>query len=61
MTREEAEKLVTFRYSCTCGGFAWTMNGRPKSDPHMEWCKQKPEYDEWYAAMQKPITSKEEK
>ena len=51
MTKEEAEQLKRFDHICTCGGFAWTMNGRPESDPHVPWCPQKPQYDEWYAAM----------
>lgn len=51
MTKEDAEKLKYFDHLCTCGGSAPSMNGRPKSDPHMEWCPQKPQYDEWYAAL----------
>ena len=49
--KEQAEQLKSFERYCTCGGFAWAMNGRPESDPHMSWCPQKPQYDEWYAAM----------
>lgn len=51
MTKEEAEKLRSFDHYCTCGGFAHSMNGRPESDPHMSWCPQKLQYDEWYKAM----------
>lgn len=51
MTKEEAEQFKCFDHICTCGGFAWMMNGRPESDPHTPWCPQKPQYDEWYAAM----------
>ena len=38
----------SFEHYCTCGGYAWTMNGRKESDPHMSWCPQKEEYDKWY-------------
>ena len=51
MTKEDAEKLKRFDHHCTCGGFAWRMNGRPEADPHMKWCPQKKQYDEWWAAM----------
>lgn len=51
MTKEEAENLKSFDHYCTCGGFAHSMNGRPKSDPHMNWCPQKPQYDDWYKAL----------
>lgn len=40
--------ITVFENYCTCGGYAWTMNGRPESDPHMPWCPQKAEYDAWY-------------
>ena len=48
MTREEALNLKTFSHYCTCGGFAHSMNGRNPADPHMDYCKQKDEYREWY-------------
>jgi hypothetical protein len=51
MTKDEAQKLKSFDHPCTCGGFAHSMNGRPESNPHMDWCPQKPQYDEWYKAM----------
>ena len=51
MTKEEAESLETFENQCTCGGFAWSMNGRPQEQPHMAWCPQYDEYDEWYQAL----------
>ena len=51
MTKDDAKKLKSFDHYCTCGGFAWRMNGRPEADPHMEWCPQKKQYDEWWAAM----------
>lgn len=55
MTREEAEKLVTFKNRCTCGGFAWTLNGRPAAQPHMQWCPQYAEYAEWWEALHAPV------
>lgn len=32
---EEAKNLKTFKHICTCGGFAWRMNGRNPARPHM--------------------------
>ena len=54
MTKEEAENLKTFKNYCMCGGYAWSMNGRPQEQPHMDWCPQKEEYTEWYKAMNEP-------
>jgi hypothetical protein len=51
MTREEAENLKSFDDYCICGGFAWSQNGRPESNPHMTWCPQKKQYGEWYKAL----------
>ncbi len=51
MTKEEAKNLATFENECTCGGFAWQMNGRPQEQPHMNWCPQYDEYEEWYQAL----------
>ncbi len=50
MTKQEAENLKTFQNYCTCGGYAWQMNDRRGCDPHMPWCPQKNEYDEWHKA-----------
>lgn len=50
MTKEEADKLITFQNYCTCGGFAHHMNGRDRRQPHMSWCEQREEYAEWYSA-----------
>jgi hypothetical protein len=41
--------MARFNNYCTCGGYAWTMNGRPESQPHMAWCPQREEYAKWYA------------
>jgi hypothetical protein len=49
----------TFEHYCTCGGFAWQMNGRPEAQPHMTWCPQYDEYAEWFA--RQGITQKETK
>jgi len=51
MTKEEAKTLATFENECTCGGFAWQMNGRPQEQPHMNWCPQYDEYGDWYQAL----------
>ncbi len=46
----EVKGLTKFDHACTCGGYAWRMNGRSEENPHMPWCPQKPQYDAWYAA-----------
>lgn len=51
MTKIEAENLKTFKHRCNCGGYAWTMNGRPENQPHMSWCPQFHEYRIWYKAL----------
>lgn len=51
MTHEEAKNLKSFENYCTCGGYAHSMNGRDPANPHMTWCAQKQEYDEWYKAL----------
>lgn len=55
--------ISSFKNHCTCGGFAWSMNGRPQSQPHMTWCPQYAEYAEWWAVNSKNpgITSLQEK
>lgn len=50
------EPVRTFKNYCTCGGFAWQMNGRPESEPHMDWCPQREEYAAWYAKRNKDST-----
>ena len=45
--------MGTFENYCTCGGFAWFMNGRPESQPHTHWCPQYEEYALWWAAKSK--------
>lgn len=44
-------KKTTFKNYCTCGGFAWTMNGRDPANPHMAWCPQLDEYCEWWESL----------
>lgn len=51
MTHQEALDLKTFQHYCNCGGFAWTMNGRPQEQPHMSWCAQFDEYAEYWEAL----------
>jgi len=51
MTKEEALNLKSFQNYCTCGGFAFSMNGRNPKRPHMDWCPQREEYNEWYDAI----------
>lgn len=51
MTYEEAIRLRSFQNHCTCGGYAWRMNGRSYSQPHMAWCPQHKEYGDWFMAL----------
>lgn len=51
MTQDEAKNLNSFKHYCTCGGYAWQMNGRPENQPHMHWCQQAAEYAEWWQAL----------
>jgi len=53
VTTEEADALVVFDNGCTCGGYAWRMNGRPESQPHQDWCPQHKQYGEWFRAKTK--------
>lgn len=55
MNFDEAKKLKTFQNHCTCGGFAWSINGRNPANPHMNWCPQKDEYHQWYTLVGKDI------
>lgn len=51
MTYEDAINLKSFKHYCTCGGYAWQMNGRPESRPHLDWCPQLKEHAEWWDAL----------
>lgn len=51
MTHEEAVSLTSFTHYCTCWGHAWQLNGRPQASPHMDWCPQRPQYAEWWRAL----------
>lgn len=51
MSPQEAVSLKSFKNLCTCGGFAYSMNGRNPKQPHMDWCPQVVEFAEWRAAM----------
>lgn len=48
MTYDEAKNLKSFKNYCNCGGSAWNMNGRNPARPHMSWCPQIEEYNEWF-------------
>ncbi len=53
MTYDEAVRLKRFDHYCTCGGFAFSMNGRDPDNPHMDWCPQFPQWKEWHEAIAK--------
>jgi len=46
-----AERITSFKHFCTCGGFAWTMNGRDPASPHLSWCPQRQEYAAWWSSL----------
>jgi hypothetical protein len=56
MTYEEAVALKTFVNYCNCGGFAASMNGRNPKHPHMSWCAQYAEWEEYQAALERGPT-----
>jgi hypothetical protein len=39
-----------FKNYCTCGGYAASMNGRDPRHPHMDYCPQREEWEEWKTA-----------
>ena len=43
----------TYDSYCTCGGYAWSMNGRDPKQPHMGWCPQYDEHAKWYKEKEK--------
>lgn len=53
MTPDEAKNLKTFRHYCTCGGYAGLSERAKSRHPHMSWCPQREEWEEWKAAMEK--------
>lgn len=52
MTYEEAKNLTRFKNYCTCGGYAPSMNGRDRCNPHLNYCPQREEFKEWQAAIE---------
>lgn len=52
MTYEEAMSLKSFKDYCTCGGYAHSINGRNPRRPHMTWCPQAAEYEEYQTALE---------
>lgn len=48
MTLEDAKNLKSFKNYCNCGGYAWAVNGRNPARPHLSWCPQIEEYNEWF-------------
>ena len=59
MTYDEAKNLVVFENYCNCGGFNYKQNGRPGDRPHMNWCPQREEYNEWYDLYGHTLNKKE--
>ena len=61
MNYDEAKNLKSFKNCCNCGGSAWTMNGRNPARPHMSWCPQIEEYNEWYDLVGAELIAKDRK
>lgn len=53
MTYEEALNLKTFKNYCTCGAYAKLTERANSRHPHMSWCPQREEWEEWKSAMEK--------
>lgn len=49
--------LSSFANHCTCGGYAWQLNGRPKAQPHTPWCPQYEEYALWVEEQMQQVHS----
>jgi len=41
----ESKAISSFKNHCTCGGLAWNID---PTRPHMNWCPQAEEYNEWF-------------
>ena len=52
MTYDEAKNLKTFKNYCNCGGFAGLSERAKSRHPHMSWCAQADEWEEWKTAME---------
>ena len=52
MTYDEARNLKTFKNYCNCGGFARLSERAQSRHPHMSWCAQADEWEEWKAAIE---------
>jgi hypothetical protein len=54
MTLGDALKHRSFKHYCNCGGYAYGMSMRSMSDhPHMNWCAQYSEWEEWAEALRR--------
>lgn len=51
MKVEEAIKLKGFKEYCNCGGSSWNMNGRNPLYPHLHYCPQLEEHNDWIKAL----------
>ena len=52
MTYDEAKNLKTFKHYCTCGGYAGLSDRAKSRHPHMSYCAQADEWEEWKTAME---------
>jgi len=57
MTTEQPKKHKSFEHYCTCGGYAYEMNGRNPEQPHMIWCPQRDEWIAWKQSLKNTPTS----
>ena len=56
MTPAEAMALKSFGHPCNCGGYAGISDRSQSRHPHMFWCAQFEEWEEWRAAMELTLT-----
>ena len=52
MTYEEAKELKRFKNSCNCGGYSGLSDRAKSRHPHLPWCFQHDEWEEWKLAME---------
>ena len=55
MNEGEAKNLKSFKNYCNCGGFAGLSERAKSRHPHMIWCAQAKEWEEWKTAMESGV------
>lgn len=52
MNYEQAKNLKRFKNTCNCSGFSGLNERYKLRHPHMEWCTQYKEWEEWRAVIE---------